>query len=125
MKKRQYICDCNIIHEDIVNEVIASMEDSLVIDKICNIFRVIGDSTRCRIISILLERELCVCDISNILNMTKSAVSHQLAILKKNNIVKCHRRGKEIYYSIVDDHIVLLFSITKEHIKERSDKYEV
>ena len=89
-------------------------------NNLADLFKLIGDTTRCRILFVLDEREMCVCDIANVLSMTKSAVSHQLAVLRRSGIVKCRRSGKEVYYTLDDDHIVKLFEIGLQHIKHRS-----
>ena len=82
-------------------------------------FKLIGDTTRCRILFALDQDEMCVCDLANVLNMTKSSVSHQLATLRRSGIVKCRRSGKEVYYTLDDDHIVKLFEIGLEHINHK------
>ncbi len=82
------------------------------------LFKVFGDSTRARIICALSISELCVCDLACILNMTQSAISHQLRILKQARIVKNRRAGKSVYYSLDDEHIRQLFDIAFEHVME-------
>ena len=77
-----------------------------------------GDSTRVRILYVLLESEVCVCDLSAALGMTVSAVSHQLKILKQNKLVKARREGKSIFYSLADEHVVTILSQGMEHIQE-------
>ena len=81
-------------------------------------FKVFGDSTRIRILWALEDREMCVCDIAYLLNMTQSAISHQLRSLKQVNLVKNRREGKVVYYSLKDEHIKLIFDIGMEHITE-------
>ena len=109
MFKNDYSCDCNVI-------------DSCTTQQLAELFKLIGDTTTCRILFSLDKNEMCVCDIANVLNMTKSAVSHQLAVLRKNNIVKCRRCGKEMYYTLDDDHINKLFEIGLEHIYHEEEK---
>ena len=82
------------------------------------VFRVFGDSTRIRILYALLEGELCVCDIAEILNMTQSAISHQLRIIKQARLVKARRDGKTIFYSLADDHVKEIIGMAKEHLEE-------
>ena len=94
-------------------------EDSLY--DLAELFKVFGDSTRIRILSCLKVSELCVNDISEALNMTLSAVSHQLRILKNAKLIKARKQGKEVYYSFDDDHISTIFKYGLEHICE--DKY--
>jgi DNA-binding transcriptional ArsR family regulator len=82
------------------------------------LFKVFSDKTRLKIINILLENEMCVHNISNNLNMNQSAISHQLKVLKQMRLVKYRREGKEIFYSLIDEHVSLLFEIGLEHIRE-------
>lgn len=83
---------------------------------LADLFKLIGDTTRCKILFILDKYEMCVCDIANVLSMTKSAVSHQLAALRRSGIVKCRKNGKEVYYTLDDDHIVKLFEMADAHL---------
>ena len=119
MARNEFSCDCNVIHEDAVNEVLSKMPDESIFNCLADLFKLIGDTTRCRILFALDQREMCVCDLSNVLNMTKSSISHQLAMLRRSGIVKCRKSGKEVYYTLDDDHIFKLFEIGLEHIKER------
>lgn len=119
MVRNEFSCDCNIIHEDAVNDVLSKMPNENIFNRLAFLFKLIGDTTRCRILFALDQREMCVCDLSNVLNMTKSSVSHQLATLRRSGIVKCRKSGKEVYYTLDDDHIFKLFEIGLEHIKER------
>lgn len=116
MSKNECICDCNIIHQSVVDEVKKKMPDSKKLYDLAYLFKLIGDPTRCKILFALDQKEMCVCDLANVLNMTKSSVSHQLSILKKHKIVRFHRVGKEVYYALDDEHIVKLFEIGVEHI---------
>lgn len=119
MARNEFSCDCNVIHEDAVNDVLSKMPNENIFCRLAFLFKLIGDTTRCRILFALDQREMCVCDLSNVLNMTKSSVSHQLATLRRSGIVKCRKSGKEVYYTLDDDHIFKLFEIGLEHIKER------
>ena len=119
MARNEFSCDCNVIHEDAVNDVLSKMPNENIFNRLAFLFKLIGDTTRCRILFVLDQREMCVCDLSNVLNMTKSSVSHQLATLRQSGIVKCRKSGKEVYYTLDDDHIFKLFEIGLEHIKER------
>ena len=85
---------------------------------LADLFKVFGDSTRIKILFVLFESELCVCDLSEKLSMTQSAVSHQLKILKQNKLVKSRRDGKSIIYSLADEHVVSIISQGLEHIEE-------
>lgn len=115
--KKNIVCDCNIIHQDVVSKVMANTPSDEDIMAVADFFKVLGEYTRAKIVFCLLESELCVCDICSLLNMTKSTVSHQLAILKKVNIVKYERRGKEVYYSLDDNHISDIVRETLVHLK--------
>ena len=85
---------------------------------LADLFKVFGDSTRIKILFVLFESELCVCDLSEKLNMTQSAVSHQLKVLKQNKLVKSRRDGKSIIYALADEHVVSIISQGLEHIEE-------
>lgn len=115
------ICDCNIIHEAVVNQTKEKMLDNDFINEISLFFKILGDNTRVKILFALDNNEMCVCDIANVLNMTKSSISHQLSFLKQNNIVKCNRVGKEVYYSLDDEHVKEVFEVAISHIKHRKD----
>lgn len=112
-------CSCPPIHEDLIKEVKENMEQEEILYDVAEIFKVFGDTTRIKIISALLNNELCVCDIAHIINMTHSAVSHQLRILKHSRLVKSKKKGKSVYYSLNDDHIKELINIATIHIKEK------
>lgn len=112
-------CDCTAIDEAIVKDIKDNMICEDEIANLSNLFKVLGDPTRAKIVMALDQREVCVCDLSVALNMTKSAVSHQLAVLKANNIVKSRREGKHIYYSFDDEHITTIIEIADEHIKHK------
>lgn len=116
MSRNEFSCDCNIIHQDAVKEVLKHMPKEDTFNKLADLYKLIGDTTRCRILFALDKREMCVCDLANVLNMTKSSISHQLAVLRRSGVVKCRKNGKEVYYSLEDDHVVKLFEIGLEHI---------
>ena len=111
-------CECNIVHSSVVERVSAEMPEEETLYNLAELFKVFGDSTRTRIISALFVAELCVCDIASLLNMTKSAVSHQLRILRQTKIVKNRKSGKEVYYSLDDGHIAEIFKTALEHLNE-------
>ena len=115
------ICDCNIIHEAIVNQTKKKMLGNDFINEISLFFKILGDNTRVKILFALDNNKMCVCDIANVLNMTKSSISHQLSFLKQNNIVKCNRVGKEVYYSLDDEHVKEVFEVAISHIKHRKE----
>ena len=97
MAKNEFICDCNIIHEDVVKDTLNKMKDDDLLNKLSDFFKILGDTTRLKILYALDQNELCVCDIANVLKMSKSSISHQLATLKQSGIVKCEKRGKEVF----------------------------
>mgnify|MGYP003518093508 CR=1 FL=1 len=89
------------------------------VENLTTLFKILGDSTRTKILWILDHHEMCVCDIANVLNMTKSSISHQLAILRETGIVRFRRSGKEVYYTLDDEHISRLYEIGLEHINHK------
>ena len=103
---------------EIVNEVKSKLEDESVLYDLADLFKVLGDSTRTKILSCLEINELNVCDIASCLDMTKSAVSHQLRVLKQAKLVKFRKDGKTVYYSLSDEHVEMIFNMALEHIKE-------
>lgn len=111
-------CDCVVIHDDIVNRVRAKMPNENLLFNLAELFKIFSDSTRVKILWALDESELCVCDISVLLNMTQSAISHQLRVLKQVNLVKSRREGKIVYYSLSDDHVKNIFNQGLIHISE-------
>ncbi len=119
MPKNEYMCDCNVIHKEAVANVLTKLPDSETFENLAKLFKLIGDPTRCRILFALDNEEMCVCDIANVLKMTKSAVSHQLRLLRQSQIVKTRKSGKEVYYTLDDDHIQKLFEIALEHINHQ------
>lgn len=112
-------CDCNVIQEDIVNQVRDKMPQEESLYDLAELFKVFGDPTRIRILWTLNEAEMCVCDIAVLLNMTQSANSHQLRVLKQANLVKNRKEGKVVYYSLVDDHVREIFDQGLIHINEK------
>lgn len=111
-------CDCTVIHEDIVNMVKSKMPDEENLYDLAELFKVFGDSTRIKILCALVEAELCVCDIAALLNMTQSAISHQLRVLKQTRLVKYRKEGKIVFYSLEDEHIKNIFDQGLIHINE-------
>ena len=118
----EFTCDCNIIHEDIVKQTLKNMPKQELFTQLAEFFKIIGDPTRTKILFVLDQNEMCVCDIANVLNMTKSSISHQLATLRKSGIVKSRREGKEVYYTLDDEHIKQVFEIAIEHIEHKNEE---
>ena len=105
-------------HEDIVKQVEANIPCEEDMYDLAELFKVFGDTTRIKILSVLRVQEMCVCDIADSLSMTQSAISHQLRVLKQMDLVKNRRDGKTIYYSLADDHIAGILDMGLEHINE-------
>jgi len=117
--KDDLFCDCEVIHADVVEKVKKKMPDVNELYDLSDFFKVLGDSTRAKIMWALDESEMCVCDIAVLLNMTKSAISHQLHSLKQANLVKHRKEGKIVFYSLADDHVKDIFEKGLEHIREK------
>jgi len=100
------------------SRVLSEMPDEESLYDLAELFKVFGDTTRIRILYVLFEAEMCVCDIAEILNMTQSAISHQLRVLKQARLVRNRRDGKQIYYSLADDHVRTIIGQGMDHIEE-------
>lgn len=111
-------CEFAFVHEDIVNAVNKKMPDEDVLYDLAELFRVFGDSTRIKILYVLFESEMCVCDIAQLLGMKQSAISHQLKNLKQARLVTSRREGKSIFYSLSDEHVRSMIGQGLEHIEE-------
>ena len=111
-------CGCLFVHEDTVRQVLGGMPDDETLYDLAELFKVFGDSTRIKILYALFEAELCVCDISKLLGLTQSAVSHQLRVLKGSRLVKFRREGKTVFYSLADDHVRKIIAQGMEHVNE-------
>ena len=118
MKQKALICDCEVIHEEVVNRVHKLMPKEEDFYDLADLYKMFSDSTRIRILCALSCSEMCVCDIAVLLSMTKSAISHQLRSLRLSNLVKYDKRGKEVYYSLADSHVKDVFEKGFEHIRE-------
>ena len=118
MGKKELECDCEVIHTEKVFLAKKQMLSDDVLLTIADFYKVLADSTRIKIVNLLEKNELCVCDIASILNMTKSAVSHQLKNLKEMNLIKSKKVGKEVWYTLADEHVSQVFDISLNHIKE-------
>lgn len=111
-------CEFAFVHEDIVNAVNKKMPEETVLYDLAELFRVFGDSTRIKILYVLFESEMCVCDIAQLLGMKQSAISHQLKNLKQARLITSRREGKSIFYSLSDHHVRSIISQGLEHIEE-------
>ena len=111
-------CGDLFVHQHTVDEVLGGMPGDETLYDLAELFKVFGDSTRIKILYALFEAELCVCDIAQLLNLTQSAVSHQLRVLKNSRLVKFRREGKTVFYSLDDDHVRKIIAQGMEHINE-------
>lgn len=111
-------CEHTQIHDELIHRVNEDMPTEDELYDLAELFKVFGDSTRIRILYVLFEAEVCVCDLAEILNMTQSAISHQLKILKQAKLVTARREGKQVFYSLADDHVRLIIAQGREHIEE-------
>ena len=111
-------CDEKCVHPQLIKTVLDELPDEDALYDLAELFKVFGDSTRVRILFALYESEMCVCDLTDTLGMTQSAVSHQLQILRSNKLVKSRREGKQVYYSLADQHVVTIMAQGLDHILE-------
>lgn len=111
-------CDITEVHQELLKIVEETLPDEVELYNLAELFKVFGDSTRIRILFVLFEAEVCVCDLAQALNMTQSAISHQLKILKQNKLVKSRRDGKSVFYSLADGHVRTIIAQGREHIEE-------
>ncbi len=111
-------CETTEVHEELLKIVNETMPEETELYDLAELFKVFGDSTRIRILFVLFEAEVCVCDLAQALNMTQSAISHQLRILKQNKLIKSRREGKSVFYSLADEHVRTIIDQGREHIEE-------
>ena len=116
------MCDCNVIHQDVVDKITSEMLKDDLFYKIADFFKILGDTTRTKILFALDKKEMCVCDIANVLNMSKSSISHQLGTLRRSGIVRCRKEGKEVYYMLDDDHVKRVIEVAIEHIEHKEGR---
>ena len=122
MTNDQIMCDCEVIHQDVVDKVKKNMNNPDELTELSSFFKVLGDSTRINIISALDQHEMCVCDLAVLLNMTKSAISHQLRTLRDASLVKSRKEGRNVFYSLNDNHVKNIFEVGLEHIRHIDNK---
>lgn len=118
----QETCESREIHPENISHALQKMPPEKLLYEVADFFKTFGDSTRIRLVAALIGGEMCVCDLASVLDMTISAVSHQLRILRAAKIVRPERRGKQIFYSIEDHHVGILYSVALEHIREEYAK---
>jgi ArsR family transcriptional regulator len=116
-------CDCTVIHEDSVQIVRSRMPNDEDLFELADFFKVFGDTTRIKILTALAASELCVCDLAVLLNMTQSAVSHQLRLLKQARLVRYRKAGKIVYYTLDDDHVGTILAQGHQHLAEELRQY--
>ena len=118
LDKEPVCCETVEVHEDLLRIVEQTMPEETELYDLAELFKVFGDSTRIRILFVLSSAEVCVCDLARVLNITQSAISHQLRILKQNKLVKSRREGKSIFYSLADGHVSTIIAQGRDHIEE-------
>lgn len=111
-------CQTTIIHKDTIKKVQEKLPKDDVLYDLADLFKIFSDRTRIKILCALFQQELCVCDLAALLDMTQSAISHQLRVLKSSRLVKFRREGKVIYYSLCDDHVEHIFNEGFKHVTE-------
>lgn len=118
MKKQNEIpqCDCTIIHNDVVDRVRGEMPAGEALYDLSELFKSLGDQTRLKILFALTRNEMCVCDIAALLEMSQSAISHQLRVLRNVRLVKYHKVGKIVYYTLDDNHVNEIFKQGLDHV---------
>lgn len=118
MTENVLCCEETQVHGELLKKVEQMLPPENRLYDLAELFKVFGDSTRIRILFVLFEAEVCVCDLAKVLGMTQSAVSHQLKILKSSKLVKSRRDGKSIFYSLADDHVRTIIAVGMEHLTE-------
>lgn len=111
-------CDYIHAHEDVIEKVNEKMPEDEILYDLAELFKIFGDTTRIKILYVLFESEMCVCDLAQLLGMTQSAISHQLRALKQSKLVKYRRDGKTIFYSLADGHVRTIINQGMEHVEE-------
>ena len=111
-------CDFMYVHEDVVALLKEQMPEDETLFDLAELFKIFGDSTRIKILYVLFESEMCVCDIAQLLGMTQSAISHQLRSLKQAKLVKSRRDGKTVFYSLADGHVSTILNQGMDHVQE-------
>lgn len=112
------VCTQNVIHDEVIETLKGKELSEDIVSELSNLFKCMGDPTRVKILNILMNTEACVCDIAALTNMSQSAISHQLRVLKMSRIVKMRKSGKVVYYSLDDDHVKDIFYKGLNHVNE-------
>ena len=111
-------CECVYVHKEIVSHAVEEMPDEDTLFDLSELFKLFGDSTRIKILYCLFANEMCVCDIAALLRMSQSAISHQLALLKRSKLVSARRDGKTVFYALADGHVRTILGQGIEHVTE-------
>lgn len=119
MPRNEFVCDCHPIDTELVVKTKSTMPNNSVVLDVAHFFSIVGDGTRCKILFALRENPMCVCDLANVLSMTKSSISHQLNKLKSAGFVRFEKQGKQVFYSLDDDHILHIIEISLKHLEHR------
>lgn len=122
MPRNEYTCDCRAVNHQLVAETAARMPEEETFRRLSAFYKILSDPTRCKLIFALQQHEMCVCDLSNVLSMTKSSVSHQLGLMRACGAVKCRREGKTVWYSLDDEHVSQLFAVTLAHVGHKMEQ---
>jgi ArsR family transcriptional regulator len=117
-EKHAECCETTEVHKELLQKVNDRMPEEDKLYDLAELFKVFGDSTRIRILFVLFEEEVCVCDLAEVLHMTQSAISHQLRILKQSKLVQSRREGKSVFYSLADAHVRVIIAQGMEHVEE-------
>lgn len=116
--ERLPVCECESAHRDVVDAVLPQLLSGDEAIALASLYKLFGDGTRVRIMQALRIHELCVCDLACALNMTKSAISHQLKALRLSNLVKYRREGQNVFYSLADEHVEAILDLGLDHLRE-------
>ena len=119
MSRNEFICDCNVVHQQQVDEAKASLPDGTLLRDLAKFYKIIGDETRCKIIFALKGQPLCVCDLANVLSMSKSSISHQLAKMLEAGVVKRRRESREVFYGLDDMHVAEIMQTALCHVMHK------
>ena len=120
MSKNEFSCDCNVIHQESVDKALSKMPADDTFNKLADFFSLMGNTTRAKILFAICEHEMCVCDLANVLSMSKSSISHQLSLLRISGIVRARKSGKEVYYTLDDEHVAEVFEVGLSHVEHKN-----
>lgn len=112
------VCDYLHVHPELVGQLRAQLPQDETLSDLADLYKIFGDTTRIKILYVLFEAELCVCDIAMLLGMSQSAISHQLRVLKQARLVKYRREGKTVFYALADDHVRQIIDQGMDHVEE-------